>query len=437
MPVLSLLAALAFAAAAGGDVPVPAPPPLTLERALAEAEAANARLPVAALSAQIAAERTREAQAERWVTLAVESSFIYAPPGAYDAIVTNLGLSSLQLVARQPLWDGGARKAAVSRAEAQAAAASARYRISKEDVDLEVRTAFSEVLEVAAEIAAHEEGLERLRNYRTSLRSRQAAGQGVTGDLLRTDVRVASEEADLVGARRRLEEARMELNDLLGRDPLAPLELAPLPAPSPPGEAAPEAWKGAPELAESLALTKAAEADRASAESERKPHVFLSADAGFVGSDTTHLIPPDLKEQNPNADFWDRVKRDAGYSLSLNLVWPVFDTGGYAARKLQAQKAVEQARAEASAGERRARLEWERAHAALAKIYDEIKILSKAVPDARDAYLETESRYRGGAATALDVLEAYSDSVDAALRLADAVRRYRITRALEIRWGSR
>ena len=93
---------------------------------------------------------------------------------------------------RQPIYDGGALRAAETKAEAQAAAAGARYRISRVDVELEVRTAFSEVLEAEDEIAALREGLERLRNYRLSVRSRQAEGQGVTADLLRTDVRVAA-----------------------------------------------------------------------------------------------------------------------------------------------------------------------------------------------------------------------------------------------------
>jgi outer membrane protein TolC len=52
-----------------------------------------------------------------------------------------------------------------------------------------------------------------------------------------------------------------------------------------------------------------------------------------------------------------------------------------------------------------------------------------------DAYLDAESRYRGGAGMALEVLDAYSASVDAVVRLSDAISRYRIARALAVRWG--
>ncbi len=424
---LALTAAAAPRASSAG--------PLTLEDALAEAQAANARLPVAALSVDIANQRTREARAERWLKVALAGDLIY--PSGYDPVLTNLGEFRLQAGVRQPLYDGGAFRAAVAKAEAQAEAAGARYRISREDVELEVRTAFSEDLEVEAEIAAHREGLDRLRNYRTSLRSRQAAGQGVTADLLKTDVRVAVEESDLVDAERRLDEARLVLNDLLGRDPRAPLELVPLSPPARPVEAASEPWSRAPELAESLALTKAAAADLAAAAAERKPHLVAAADIGFLGSDTTHLVPLDLKASNPDANFLDRLWRDAGFSLSLNLYFPLWDAGGYRARVHQAQQAVDQARAGELAAQRHAHLEWERAHAALGRIYEQIRILSKAAPDARDSYLEAESRYRGGAATSLEVLDAYSTSVDSLLRLADAIRRFRVAQALELRWGGR
>ncbi len=431
MSFLPLLIAAVLAAAAPASPALPAP--LTIEQALAEAQAANARLPVAALSVDIANERTREASAEKWLKVAAVGDFVY--PSGYDPILTNLGESRLQVGMRQPIYDGGALRAAETKAEAQAAAAGARYRISRVDVELEVRTAFSEVLEAEDEITALREGLERLRNYRLSVRSRQAEGQGVTADLLRTDVRVAGAESDLVDAERRLDEARMTLNDLIGREPALPLRLAPLPPPAPPADTGAEPWNRAPELTESLALTKSAAADLTAADAERKPHLLAAADVGFLGSDTTHLVPPDLTATDPNANFLDRAWRDFGFSLSLYLYLPLWDAGGYRARVLQAQQAVDQARAGEVAARRHARLEWERAHAALARIYEQIRILSKAAPDARDSYLEAESRYRGGAATSLEVLDAYSASVEALLRLADAVRRFRVAQALTLRWG--
>ena len=85
---------------------------------------------------------------------------------------------------------------------------------------------------------------------------------------------------------------------------------------------------------------------------------------------------------------------------------------------------------------RDARLKWEQARSTIEILQREIDLLSRAAPAARDASLEAESRYRGGAATSLEVLDAYASAIDSAVRLSDAMSRYRIARALLSRWGT-
>ena len=290
-------------------LPAAAHAPVTLEQALAEARAANARLPLSALDVAIAREKRAESRAERWLKIAVDGDFIYAPPGGYDPVLTNLGQSRLQLGARQPIYDGGERRAAVARSEADLEAAGARHRIAERDLDLEVRGRFAELLQAQSEIGVRREGLERLRTYGTSLKSRQAAGQGLGADLLKTDVRMALEETNLLDATRRLDQARLALNDLMGRDPGAPLSVAPLPPPEPRTGELEGRWAGVPDMAAAEAEIRSANAAVSLAGSERKPHLFVNADAGFWGSDTSRLVPLDLQLSRPGATFWDRVRR--------------------------------------------------------------------------------------------------------------------------------
>jgi outer membrane protein TolC len=298
--------------------------------------------------------------------------------------------------------------------------------MAEKDLDLEVRGRFSELLAIDSEIATRSDGIERLERYRQSLRSRQAAGQGVAADLLKTDVRLSLEKTTLAEAQQHREEVRLSLNELLGRTPTQPLELADLPAPQPPGPADDLAWQNAPEIAAAEAESRAAAADLTIARAQRRPHLFASADAGFWTADTTHL----------GASFWDRLWRNGGYSLSLALVWPVWDTGAARARVAQADIGLQQARVRLEVERRGARLAFEQARAAVQRIYDQIQTLSRAVPEARDSYLDTESRYRGGAASALEVLDAYAASVEASVRLADAVARYRVAQAAALRWST-
>lgn len=413
----------------------PPPDPVTLEQALSEAHASNAKLPIPAFDVAIAREKLKEARAERWLKVAVEGAFIYAPPSGYDPVVTNAGESRLQAVGRQPLYDGGARRAAVARAEAGVDAASGRYRIEEKDLDLEVTSRFAESLAAREEASERRSSISRLESYRTSLQSRQASGQAVAADLIKTAVRIASEEANILEAERRADEARITLAALMGRVPGDPLDLAPLPEPDVGAPAGPADWESAPEVAAAAADARAADAALASARAERRPHLDLSADIGFWGSDTSRLVPADLKAMDPGATFADRIRRDAGYSFSLTFSWPVYDLGAARARVAQADLELRQAKQRVEAARSDVRANGERARAALKTLAREIELLRNAAPAARDAYLDAESRYRGGAGTALEVLDAYSASVDAAVRLSDAVSRYRIARALAIRWG--
>ncbi len=419
-----------WASAAAGQAP------LTLDDVLREARAANARLPVAASDAAIAQEKEREARAELWLKISAEGDLIYAPASGYDPIVTNLGEARAQVVGQQPIYEGGARRGAVSRAAAQRSASRARYRMAEKDVDLEVRNQYAEFLAADGEIRARQEGLERLRSYRSLLESRKASGQGIAADALRTEVRTAGTQADLGEADERRTEARLALNDLMGRDPEAPLALAPLPEPAPPGSREASPWDAAPEVGAADAETLSAAADLRIAQAERKPRLFARADAGFWGSDTEHLIPPDLKASHPGANFGDRIRRDAGYSVSLNFSWSLWDSGAIQARIAQARIGLEQARQRRDVEWRHARLEWARARENRAGAYRQIETLSRSIPVARDSYLEAESRYRGGAATSLEVLDAYAASVDASIRLAQAALKYRLAQALELRWGT-
>jgi outer membrane protein TolC len=409
--------------------------PMTLEDVLRESRAANARLPMPAIDVEIAREKESEARAERWLKVAVEGDFLYAPPNGYDPAITNAGEARLQLVGRQPVYDGGARSAAVLRGEAEVAAAGARYRMAVKDLDLEVRNRYSEYIQGGAEAAARRQGIERLENYRTSLKSRQASGQGVASDLLKIDVRLASERASIVDAEGRRESARVALNALMGRSPGAPLSLAPLPPPGPPVPRGDPGSDRVPDVLEAEAAERAADADVATARAERRPHLLLTADVGFLGSDTSRWIPADLLAADRNATFGDRLRRDAGYSVGLSLAWPVWDLGAIQARIRQAELRQKSAQQNIVFQKREAARQWAQAQTALATVYSLIQILTESAPAARDAYLEAESRYRGGAATAFEVLESYVASVDAAVRLNEAISRYRIAEALAVRWS--
>src|SRR6202040_1926335 len=95
--------------------------------------------------------------------------------------------------------------------------------------DLEVTSRFAESLAAREEALERRSAISRLESYRTSLKSRQASGQAVAADLIKTEVRLRVRGANILEAERRADEARITLAALMGRAPGDPLDLAPLP----------------------------------------------------------------------------------------------------------------------------------------------------------------------------------------------------------------
>ncbi len=427
--------AILLAAAALAGTGAEAQSPLTLEEAMAAAHEANARLPVAALDVEIAREGRLEAEAQRRVELILGGDFWYAPPDGYDPVVTNGGEERLQVIAQKPLYEGGALKAGVRQATAQRRVATARYRQAERDVDYQVRLSFAEALAAEADVAARRESLQRLSGYRSYLESRRRAGQAVSAEVLRTTVQIATTRAAMVAAEERRDSARMGLNHLMGRPPESALELAPLPPPPPPPTMPPAPGGTVPELAAARGEVEVAAAAVDIARALRKPHLSLQADAGLWGSGTSYLVPPDFAAGHPGADFGDRLRRDLGYSVTVNVSWPVTAFGVLRARIAQAELALDQAGRSQVAVQEAVSLQQALARRAMEHAYRRYRELSGAAPTARDAYLEAESRYRGGTGSFLEVLDAFVAAGDVAVQTAAAEFACRQAEAAALRWA--
>lgn len=426
-------AGILLACTIGFAEPPPFNEPLTLEAALQLAHQTNARLPVARLDVEMAQHAQAEIRARQKLRLLIDGDVIYSPPNSYDTALTDSGEERLQLAAERTLLDGGARAAERKLAATRIALAGARYHQAERDVDLEVRLRFATILATDAEQRARDQTIARLQAYLNLLSDRQRSGQPVSADLLRTQVQLQANEAariELEGAATR---QRMALNVLVGRGPETALDLAPLPEPVSPEGTEGTPWRQAPEveIARQRGLSAAAELD--SARAAGKPQLSARADVGLWGSDTTHLTPGDL---GSGASFGDRLNRDAGYSISFNFSWPIDVLNALKEKIATAQLGVEQAEREQAVQELSAHLQYAQARQAMTAAFRRFRVLSNARPTARDAYLEIESRYRGGAATAQEVLAAASAELDASVAAIQAEQTYYEARALVQRWGS-
>lgn len=401
------------------SAPAASPAPLTLDDALREARAANAQLPIAALGVTIARTEVREAQASRLPRLSLESGASVGGPPAYT---TPQG--QLQVVGTDAIYSGGLHRANLRAAQFRVQVAGAGFRIAEKDVDLAVRLRFAEFLKAEEEIAFRQQGIERLRSYLAQVGARRTAGQPVGSDVITTQVRVGTEEAVLADIERALDEARLELNDLMGRDPQALLALAALPPPAPPLPATGAPWLAAPENRQADASLGVAEAGIAAARAERRPQLAVSANLGAL---------PVLGKDAGTGLF---TGTGVGGAVVVSLSWPFWDAGGYRARLERAQVEAQQARDSQVVVQRLSRLSWQVADVQRIRLYAQVQAWARNVPLARDAYLQTASMYNGGAATALEVLDAYAAWINANDAYADAVLRYRQAEANALRWGT-
>ena len=394
-------------------------PPLTLDDVLREARNENAHLPVAARGVDIARTSVREAKASRSPNLAITSSVNVGGPLAYT---TSQGAA--QVVGAATLFDGGLRRANLSAANFRLQGAGAGFRVVEKDLDLAVRLWFSEFLRAENEIAFREQGIERLRSYLSQVQGRRAAGQPVGSDLLTTQVRVGTEEAALADAKRALDEGRLQLNNLMGRVPDAPLAVAALPTPALPTILAESSWLATPDVRAAEANTAATQAAIAATRSEWRPQLQVSANLGALpvfGHDSG---------TGPNSGS------GLGGAVLFSLSWPFFDGGVFRARLDRARLEAQQARDSEIVVTRQVRFSSQLAATQLTRLYQQVDTWNRNIPTARDAYLQTQSMYAGGAATALEVLDAYTSWINANQAYTDAVVRFRQAEANYIRWGT-
>ncbi|HET8649627.1 MAG TPA: TolC family protein [Gemmatimonadales bacterium] len=402
--------------------PLPAQQPITLNQALNEARRANARLPVAATDLRVVRAQLDETRGRFWPRLLADGDLHAGTPQKYAT-----SDARLQLIALDTLYDGGRLRTNQSVVRQQLAAAGAGYRMLEKDVELEVRLAFYDAARAQTEIATRQQGLARLETYRHLVEARRAAGQGVSADLLRVNGRIGSERAELAAATSRLVEAKLELNQLMGRVPDTTLELAPLPVPQPPDSVASRQspWLRTPEVEAATAGAAIARSGVDLVRAERRPTFALEGNIG---------VTPVLGDRTAPALL--NTGRGAGAEVVLSVTLPLWDKGVYHARLEQAQLARQAAEDSLTIAQQQTRLAWMRAEAQLEGIYRELQIRHQNVDLARDAYLEAESLYRGGGGSSLEVLDAYSDWSDALLAEADTLLAYRQAEAQLEKWGT-
>jgi outer membrane protein len=322
--------------------------------------------------------------------------------------------------ARQLLYSGGGVRAALDAARTTREAAELDIRAVVDAVLLEVRTRFADVLLARERIGVQEQGVELLREQLQTVKNRFDAGSVSQFEVLTAEVALANAQPDLINARNQFRIAVDELRRVLGyrggfgADLRKVPELAgelvyqPVEYELEPALAAARARR--PELLRLSALEQARESGVAVARSDFLPE--LSVVGGYEG-----------RKLSGSNSFSDTVD---GWTVGLQANWAIFDGARTRGRVAQARAQLNQARLGTAEQALAIEVEVRRALSSLQEAGELAEAAARVIEQATEALRLADVRFRNGAATQLDVLQARVALTEAQLNRLEANYRHTV-----------
>ncbi|HEY3215472.1 MAG TPA: TolC family protein [Candidatus Eisenbacteria bacterium] len=359
----------------------------------------------------------------RWVASWFTDATV-APRGSYDPTFTDLGQYQLKAGIEVSILDAGSRRRTRQHAALGARSAALASAQVRRDAALRAAELAVHALELDEKAAAEDQSADWLERLASLIESGVAGGARSRTDVLRVMLARDAVATALAETRRDLDATRRELNQLLGRPPEATLRIR---APDSTEERAPESADlerlattpdHAPEVGLAEMVQAGADVDVAEARSRTAPHAAVSVDGGLAGTDLTRAVPPDLRESNPDATFADRLRRDLGTSVSMQVSLPVRDPS--LAPALKARRAAAEAagiRRESERGTQQ-RIALDLA-ATWRDAFHRLGLARLSAARADEHLLRTKSLHAAGAISLLELLDARSLVDDARERLAE------------------
>jgi len=414
--VRALCAIVAVAAVPAPPAVAQAPPsqrPITLTEALTLAAQNNLSLRVAAFEVTLARSQLSQAERARAGQLVLTGSFtrmnesdggtIVFPagtvPGMPGALTITLppptpNMYSAMLTYTYPVFTGGRIESQIALARANVRGAEAALARTRQQVVLDVKQAYYQLLlaqagtDVAARTLASTD-----ENLRVA-RARVAAGVSPRFDEVQAEVSQANARQGIIRARNAVALAVQSLNALLALPldtALAPRETMGVVAlRADTATFIRRALEGRPELTEHQARVAAAMAAIESARANGRPALTLSGGPGFGNSG--------VGTGSPTAT--------GSWSVTLSATVPLFDGGVTTERIREAEVRVEQLRVVEAQLRQNIEIEARRALINLASAAEELTTADKIVEQAQEALRIANVRFAAGVSTNLEVITA-------------------------------
>ena len=292
--------------------------------------------------------------------------------------------------------------AAVRRADAASARASAELEIARRGLKASVVGLFYSLLAADAKLAVAARARAEAADFSSLTGKREQAREAAHADVVKAQLQEQQRQRELSDARVAAEKARLELGVLLFPDPrtayvlVAPNNLEKLPARSEVDQAA---ARSNPELKSALAGLGVSSADVLAARAAYIP------DLGF--NFTYGIDAPQLAVNGPDG------VRNLGYSASVTLDIPLWDWLSTQHKLKQSEIRRDAAHVALTATQRRLIARLDEAYSEAVAARDQLASLDASVDTAAESLRLTKLRYAEGESTALEVVDAQSAFVGA------------------------
>jgi outer membrane protein len=413
LPLLSVAFLLAAGAAAAADAPAPVVT-LTVDEAVEQALAASPRLArLEALRSSAEAEE-RGARAERWPQIDVGAGYqrrssvpelaIISPtqdpsqpiervtifPNIQDNYRLRAGLFL-------PLYTGGRIGGHVDAAAQGLAAARGDARAARDDLVLEVKTAYWGLVTARESGRVLQEAMRAFDAHLEDARNRERFGLAARNEVLAVQVERDRSELDRLQAQTQADLAEANLRRLLDLTPSTHVEAREPLATSTPAlpevEAlVAEAADARPDRAALVARVAAADALRGAEHGARLPEVALTGGYTYANPNRD-IVPPEARWQ----DTWD---------VSVSLTWSVFDGGRRSASEARARAQADAARASLRELDRAIRLEVTQRALELHTAEARLAVAERSLESAKENRKVAADRYREGVIPSSELLDA-------------------------------
>ena len=415
----------------------------TLEQAIDVALAGNPDLAIESQNLNVAVETLRTARGSRLPSVTFTGSGGYQSIDSTSPLSFNEGerpFATAELQAVQPLFTSGRISGGVTQALAGKSAAELQYEALRQDLILDVISAYEGVRRDRESITISQNNVALLSEQVQAAIDRFDVGVVTRTDVKLAEARYAAAQARLASAQASLEGSLAEFTRLVGYEPEADLP-APPPLPVLPEtleDALSQALSGNPDLAAARYNHTASQAGVDVARGEKGLQLSLVGTASVqqTYSDDTICLgaPPECGGTGPiiNSD-----PRDTTLTALLQATIPLYQGGQLNSAVRSARHRRAQARLGVDSAERAVRSGLSQAWFGFIAAQQNVVASSAQVDAAQIAYEGAQEELSVGVRSTLDVLDQEQELFDARLALIDAERDAYVTAHQVLRFMGR